>query len=84
VVNLSSPSDEEEPIHDISRDFGFNQRLFGELNRDFLGPLEDGKIIILSDSDEEKERRARRSLPASKIRLLLLQSTRSQPPPPMA
>jgi hypothetical protein len=55
VVNLSSPSDEEEPIHDISRDFGFNQRLFGELNRDFLGPLEDGKIIILSDSDEEKE-----------------------------
>jgi hypothetical protein len=29
--------------------------LFGDLNRDFLGLLGDGKIIILSDSDEEEE-----------------------------
>jgi hypothetical protein len=55
VVYLSSPSDEEEPIHDISRDFEFAQRLFGELNCDFLGPLDNSKVIILSDSDEEKE-----------------------------
>jgi hypothetical protein len=55
VVDLSSPQDEEEPIHDIARDFEFVQRLFGELNRDLLGPPGDGKVIILSDSNEEEE-----------------------------
>jgi hypothetical protein len=54
-VDLYSPSDEEEPIHDTARDFEFTQRLFGELNRDLLGPPGDGKVIMLSDSDEEKE-----------------------------
>jgi hypothetical protein len=38
-----------------ARDFEFTQRLFGELNRDLLGPPDDGKVIILSDSDKEKE-----------------------------
>jgi hypothetical protein len=55
VVDLSSPLDEEEPIHDTARDFEFTQRLFGKFNRDLLGPPSDGKVIILSDSDEEKE-----------------------------
>jgi hypothetical protein len=55
VVDLSSPSDEEEPIHDTARDFKFAQRLFGEINRDLLGPPGDGKVIILNVSDEEKE-----------------------------
>jgi hypothetical protein len=55
VVYLSSPSDGEEPIHNIARDFEFAQRLFNELNRDLLGPLGDGKVIILSDSNKEKE-----------------------------
>jgi hypothetical protein len=72
VVDLSSPSDEEEPIHDISRDFEFTQHLFSELNLDFLGPPGDGK---------KERRRARRSLPASKMWLLLLQSTQSRPTP---
>jgi hypothetical protein len=55
VVDLSSPSDEEEPIHDTSHDFEFAQHLFGELNRDLLGPPGDDKVIIHSDSDKEKE-----------------------------
>jgi hypothetical protein len=55
VMDLSSPQDEGDPIHDTARDFEFAQRLFGELNRDLLGPLGDGKVIILSDSDEEEE-----------------------------
>jgi hypothetical protein len=42
-------------IPDTSRDFEFTQRLFGELNYPLLRPLGDGKIIILIDSDEEKE-----------------------------
>jgi hypothetical protein len=54
-VDLSSHSDEEEPIHDISRDFEFAQCLFGERNRDLLGLPGDSKVIILSDFDEEKE-----------------------------
>jgi hypothetical protein len=41
MVHLSSSSDEEF--------------IFGDLNRDVLGPPSDGKIIILSDSDEEEE-----------------------------
>jgi hypothetical protein len=35
--------------------FEFAQRLYGELNRGFLGPPGDSKIIILNDSDVEKE-----------------------------
>jgi hypothetical protein len=31
------------------------RRLFGNLNRDLLGPPGDGNVIILSDSDEEEE-----------------------------
>jgi hypothetical protein len=54
VVDLSSPQGEENPLHDIAHDFKFAQRLFGELNRAFLGPPSDGKVIILSDSDEEE------------------------------
>jgi hypothetical protein len=54
VVDLSSPSDEEGLITDTSRYEEFVRRLFGDLNLDFLGPLNDGKIIILSDSDEEE------------------------------
>jgi hypothetical protein len=43
VVDLSSPQDEEEPIHDTARDFEFAQPLFGKINRDLLGPPGDGK-----------------------------------------
>jgi hypothetical protein len=43
-MDLSSSSDEEDPSPDTSHDFEFAQRLDG-----------DGKIIILSDSDEEEE-----------------------------
>jgi hypothetical protein len=55
VVDLYSYSDEGEPILDTSRDFEFAQRLFGELNRSLLGSTGNSKIIILSDSGEEKE-----------------------------
>jgi hypothetical protein len=54
-VNLSSSSDEEGPIPDTSRDEEFAKKLFGDLNRDVLGPPGDDKIIILSDSVEEEE-----------------------------
>jgi hypothetical protein len=53
VINLSSSSDEENLIAITSHDFEFTQRLFSELNCVVLGPPGDGKIIILSDSDEE-------------------------------
>jgi hypothetical protein len=55
VVDLSSSSDEEGLILDTSRDEEFTKRLFDDLNRGVLGPPDDGKVIILSDSDEEKE-----------------------------
>jgi hypothetical protein len=54
-VDLSSSSDEESLIANTSRDEEFAKRLFGDLNRNFLGPPDDGKIITLSDSDEEEE-----------------------------
>jgi hypothetical protein len=54
VVNLSS-SDEEDLIPYTLWDEEFTKRLFGELNRELLGPPGDGKVIILSDSDEEEE-----------------------------
>jgi hypothetical protein len=55
VIDLSSFSDEEDFIADTSRDFEFTQRLYDELNRDLLEPQGDDKVIILSDSDKEKE-----------------------------
>jgi hypothetical protein len=55
VVDLSSSSDEGDLIADVSRDEEFTRRLFGDLNRDVLGPPGDGKIVILSYSDGEEE-----------------------------
>jgi hypothetical protein len=54
VVDLSSSLNEEDLIPDTSHDFEFAQCLYGELHRALLGPPGDGKIIILSNSDEEK------------------------------
>jgi hypothetical protein len=54
AVDLSSSSDEECLITDTSCDEEVARRLFGDLNRDVLGPPGDGKIIILSHSDEEE------------------------------
>jgi tricorn protease-like protein len=55
VVDLSSSSDEGDLIADVSRDEEFTRRLFGDLNRDVIGPSSDDNIIILSDSDKEEE-----------------------------
>jgi hypothetical protein len=53
--DLSSSSDEGDLIADVSRDEEFARKLFGDLNHNFLGPPSDGRIIILSDSNKEKE-----------------------------
>jgi hypothetical protein len=55
VIDLSSSSDEEDLIAATSRDFEFTQRLFGELNHAVLRPPGEDMVIILDDSDEEKE-----------------------------
>jgi hypothetical protein len=55
MIDLSLSSDEENFITDTSRDAEFARKLFSDLNRDILGPPGDGKVIILDDSDEEKE-----------------------------
>jgi hypothetical protein len=55
VVDLCSSFDKRDLIADVSWDEEFTRRLFGYLNRDFLGPPGDSKIIILSDSNKEEE-----------------------------
>jgi hypothetical protein len=40
---------------DTSRDEEFARKLFGDLNRDILGPSGDSKIIIIDDSDDDDE-----------------------------
>jgi hypothetical protein len=57
VIDLFSSSDEEDLIATTSHDFEFTQRLFGEQNRIVLGLPSGGKIIVLSDSDEEEVRK---------------------------
>jgi hypothetical protein len=54
VVDLSLSSGDECLINDTSHDEEFTRRLFSDLNHDVLGPPDDDKIIILSDSDEEE------------------------------
>jgi hypothetical protein len=55
VVDLTLSSSEEDSVTDTSRDEEFARKLFGDLNRDILGPPGDGKIIVISDSDDEDE-----------------------------
>jgi hypothetical protein len=55
MVDLSSSSDEKGLIPDTSWDDEFARRLFGNLNCSVLGPPGDGKVIILSDPDEDEE-----------------------------
>jgi hypothetical protein len=66
VIDLSSSSDEEDFIAITSRDFEFTQRLYGKLNRGFVGLPGDGKIIILSDFDKEKEEVCEEKFPGPK------------------
>jgi hypothetical protein len=54
-VDLASSSGKEDFFTDTSRDKELARKLFGDLNRDILGPPGDGKIIVLSDSDDEDE-----------------------------
>jgi hypothetical protein len=54
MIDLSSSSDEEDLITATSCDFKFTQRLFDELNCAVLGSPDDGKIIVLNDSDKEE------------------------------
>jgi hypothetical protein len=55
MIDLSLSLDEENFIADTSHDAEFTKKFFGDLNCDILGPPGDGKVIILDDSDEEKE-----------------------------
>jgi hypothetical protein len=55
MIDLSSSSDEKNFIVHTSRDAELTKKLFGDLNRDILGPPGDGKIIILDDSDVENK-----------------------------
>jgi hypothetical protein len=54
-VDLALSSGEEEPVADTSRDEEIARKLFSDLNRDILGPPDDGKVIVISDSDDEDE-----------------------------
>jgi hypothetical protein len=54
-VDLASSSGEEDFFADTSRDEELARKLFGDLNRDILGPPGDNKIIVLSDSNDEDE-----------------------------
>jgi hypothetical protein len=55
MVDLASSSGEEDFFVDTSWDEQLARKLFGDLNRDILGPPGDDKIIVLSDSDDEDE-----------------------------
>jgi hypothetical protein len=55
MINLFLSSDEENFITDTSCDTEFTNKLFSDLNRGILEPPGDGKVIVLDDSDEEKE-----------------------------
>jgi hypothetical protein len=83
VVDLSSSSDEEGLIPDTSRDKEFVKKLFSNLNRSVIGPPDDGKIIILSDFDEEEEVHEEDVANTEATHLLLLQEPQPQPPSPL-
>jgi dihydrofolate reductase len=53
VIEIYSSSDEEDFFADVTQDVEFAKWLFGDLNYDLLRPLSNGKVIVISDSDEE-------------------------------
>jgi hypothetical protein len=55
IVDLASSSGEEDSVADTSQDEEFARKVFGDLNRDILGPPGDGKIIVLNDSNDDDE-----------------------------
>jgi hypothetical protein len=55
MIDISLSLDEKNFIADTSRDVEFARKLFGDLNHGILRPPDDGKVIILDYSDEEKE-----------------------------
>jgi hypothetical protein len=57
LTGVFSSLDEEGFFTDTAWDAEFTKWLFGDLNRDLLGPHGNGKVIIISDSDEEEEAR---------------------------
>jgi hypothetical protein len=55
VVDLDlEDEDADQYSLDTSGDEEITRKLFGDLNRDLLGPPNDGKVIVISDSDEEE------------------------------
>jgi hypothetical protein len=48
-------NDPSSLVVDTSCDEEFARKLFGDLNRDILGPPGDGKIIMIDDSDNDDE-----------------------------
>jgi hypothetical protein len=52
MTPVSGPS---SLVVDTSRDEEFARKLFGDCNRDILGPPGDNKIIIIDDSDDDDE-----------------------------
>jgi hypothetical protein len=56
MVDLGSKDEDEDwDAPDTSRDEEVACKLFGDLNRDLLGPPSDGKVVVIvSDTDEEE------------------------------
>jgi hypothetical protein len=52
VTPVSGPS---SLVVNTSHDEEFTRKLFGDLNRDILGPAGDGKIIIIDNSDDDAQ-----------------------------
>jgi hypothetical protein len=80
VVNLSSSSDEENPIPNTSWDAEFVKRLFDDLNYGLFGPPDDGKVIILSDSDKEEEEEEVREEDVANTEVMLSFTVKSPTP----
>jgi hypothetical protein len=81
VVGLSSK--EEDVIPDITRGDEFTKKLFGDLNREILGPLGgNGKVIILSDSVEEEEVCEEATAAPAAVASSVVKSPAQLPPPP--
>jgi hypothetical protein len=55
VIKIPSSSDEEDFFSNVTWDAEFTKLLFGDFHRDLLRPPGNRKVIVISDSDEEKD-----------------------------
>jgi hypothetical protein len=75
VIELSSSLNKDDFFAATARDAEFARWLFGDLNHDLLGPPDNNKVIVPSDSDDKEEMHEETSVDAKAVPFAAVKSS---------